>query len=113
MGEWQWTNKRRHAAQYVADGKSTIEIAKMLDLTQATIANWKKTPEFTERVDQIKIEMAEALKRAGLRVKENRLNSLNEDFERTNKVIEGRAISHADIPGGDSGLLVRKRGQWG
>lgn len=92
----------------VAEGKNLAEISSATKAKPQTISNWKKKPEFIERVEEIRKEMAEALKRAGLRVKEYRLNKLNDLLERIDMIIEGRANDMSGIPGGDSGLLIRK-----
>lgn len=106
---WQWTQPRQIAAQMVAEGKKLTEIASATNTKPATIGNWKKQPEFAERVEEISTEMAEALKRAGLRVKEYRIDRLNDLLNRMYQVIEGRAEDMQDIAGGESGLLVRKK----
>jgi hypothetical protein len=109
VSEFQWTRQRQIAAQLVAEGdKSNTEIAQRTGVTPYTITKWSKNPDFIDRVAEIRAEMAQALKRAGLRVRENRLRALNDDFERTQKVINGRAKAHFDVPGGESGLLVRR-----
>lgn len=109
MAEWKWTQARLIAAQLVAEGKKLAEISQATKLTSATISRWSKETEFKDQVQQIQTEMAEALKRAGLRVKEYRLDKLNGILARIEQIIDGRAESMATVPGGQSGLLVRKR----
>lgn len=105
---WQWTQPRIVAAQMVAEGKTLAEISSATKAKPQTISNWKKQSEFSARIDEIRKEMADALTRSGLRVKEYRLNKLNDILERIDMVIAGRANDMAGVPGGDSGLLVRK-----
>lgn len=109
MAEWKWTQPRQLAAQLLAEGKPLAEISKVVKVSPATLTRWSQLPECKARIAEIRAETAEGLKRAGLRVKENRLDHLNTLVDRIYLVIEGRAADMAEVPGGKSGLLLRKR----
>ncbi len=50
---WEWTSERERAAQLVADGQLTNdEIAARCDIARDTLQDWKRTAEFSARVQE-------------------------------------------------------------
>jgi len=111
LTEFQWDERRNLAAQLVAEGQKTDDqIAEQCGVSRAAFAKWKVVPEFKARVEQIVAESAEALKGAGIRDKENRLNNLQRRIDKMHALIDARAAKMAEtkeIEGGETGLLVR------
>jgi hypothetical protein len=109
--EWKWTPMKEAAAERIAQSKSDTpltDVARALRMSHKNLYKWMRNPEFRKKVAELKREIAEAVKRAGIRLKENRVEFLNDDFNRTQQVIDARAEAHAHVPGGASGLLVRR-----
>jgi putative insertion element HTH domain-containing protein len=104
------TSKRERAAALVAEDRLTDEdIADELEITRRTLANWKKTPTFQARVDEIVEEVKAALIARGILDRQNRLNALNDRQKRMTEVIRQRAENLKEVPGGgNTGLLVRQ-----
>jgi hypothetical protein len=109
---WNWTTKREEAARKIAERRSdqpAALIAQELKVDPKTLRNWLRYQEFKDRIEEHRREMAESLKRAGLRIKENRLDTLNDICQRIYKVIDARATAYySEAEGGDSGLLARR-----
>lgn len=106
---FQWDERRLIAAQMVAEGKVTHDAtAEAAGISSAALAKWKLAPEFQERVAQIVAEMAEALKKKGVRVRENRLAYLQRRIDKMHALIEARAVElNGEVAGGETGLIVR------
>lgn len=104
-----WNEKRNKAAQLVAEDELTDQqIADAIDVGRKTLARWKTEPLFRDRVKEIVQQMADAFLAKGIRLRENRLSNLQDRVRRMTELIEARAIDLADIPGGETGLLVRE-----
>ena len=98
------------AAQLLAaDELSDEQIAARCNRTRRWLAALKKQPEFQAQVAAIVADTAAALKAEGIANKANRVRTLNEDFERLERVIEERAAdpSMAGVPGASQGVIVR------
>ncbi|MFN3652212.1 MAG: terminase small subunit [Armatimonadota bacterium] len=52
-------------------------------------------------------EWKAAVRQEGIACQEARIAALNEQWRRLQRVVDARAVEHQDIPGGDSGFLVR------
>lgn len=75
--ELVWNRKQQLAAQLVAEGDLPMhEIAATIGVSLGTLKAWKNRPEFKERVEELRDEIAEALMRGTLRVFESRLRNL-------------------------------------
>lgn len=116
--KFKWTSQRDRAAQLVAaDELSDASIADEIGINRATLHRWKKNSDFATRVEAIRAEWRDKLAAEGLLNKQNRLNALNDRWQRMNKVIEGRSLNLSgvdlegvpEVPGGETGLLVHQR----
>lgn len=87
-----WNPKRVEAAQLVAEDQLSDEkIAQQLSIARATLARWKTEEVFKDRVTEIINARAEALKKKGIRLRENRLAKLNSVVEKIEQVFAERA----------------------
>lgn len=104
------TVKRDRAAVMVAADVMTDEdIASDLSISRQTLARWKNEAKFKARVAAIVEETRKALVARGIVEKQNRLNALNDRWDRMKRVIEQRAEVHSDYAGGgDTGLIVKQ-----
>jgi hypothetical protein len=103
--------KLEQAAVLVAeDSRSDEQIAAQLGITRSTLATWKTRPEFVARVDEICRELAAVAMKRGIARKEYRVNTLANIHSKLLTVMEERAADPdlANIPGGKTGLIVRK-----
>lgn len=109
VAEFKWTSIKAAAAQLVAEDKfSNIEIAEKCGVTNRQLERWKQHPYFQARVNQIVEDTASALKKKGIRLKENRLNNLQLRVSKMMALIEARgAEMTGEIAGGETGLLAR------
>jgi hypothetical protein len=112
---WSWTQARETAASLVADDiLSDIEIASKAGVGKATLERWKKVPLFYARV----LDIREALRKTaaagalqhGVANCRERMMCLNEQWNRLQRVVSERAKAPdmQNIPGGRTGLLVRR-----
>jgi DNA-binding XRE family transcriptional regulator len=111
LTEFRWTTQREQAAQLVADDAlSDQSIADKLGVTRQTLANWKREPAFQQRVAEHLEAAREAIRAEGIANRINRVNALNDRWNRMRTVIEERAEDEAmqDVPGGKTGLLVHQ-----
>lgn len=69
--EWRWTAQREAVAFALWEGKTYSEVQQVFGLSSATIAAWKKEPEFAARLDELDDEVTgearRLLRRAGTR----------------------------------------------
>jgi len=87
-----WNTKRVRAAQLVAEGQLTDEqIAADIKIGRATLHRWKLEPIFQARISQITEQMAEAIRKKGIRLRENRLAKLDAITTKLEQVFEERA----------------------
>ena len=112
---WKWDVRREKAAAMLAeDVESDNVIAHQCGVTYQTIARWKRVICFNDRVNQLRQRINEQLEqyrnailRRSIADRFKRIDSIVEDFARTNLLIEERAEAYAEAPGGKSGLLSR------
>lgn len=78
--------------------------------SRQTLNNWKRHPEFQERVREHVAAFREAIREKGIAVLENRVAALNDRWGRLRQVMLERAADPemALAPGGTTGLLVRQ-----
>ncbi len=107
---FQWTRTRERAALLVSeDALTDREIADRCRIHPATLERWKKRSEFAARVQQHVAAFREKIRAEGLVNRQNRVDALNDRWERMQRVIMARAEEHCAIPGGDTGLLVKQK----
>lgn len=105
------TGRQEKAAVLAAEDRYTDEqIAAKVGVKRNSLAKWKRTPLFIARVAEITKELADYARRRGIARREHRLAVLQETHNRLWQVIEDRVADPemASIPGGATGLLVRK-----
>jgi hypothetical protein len=106
---FDWSDAASKAVELVArDDLTDKRIAADLGVGTTTLYRWKRHPEFMARVDVYRAEMWEAVRRHGLAILENRVRAKDERWRRLCALIETRARQLAEIPGGDTGALVRR-----
>lgn len=107
---FEWDSVRERAAYLLAENKLTDElIAKECEIDRRTLARWKTHPEFQARVDNNVEKIRETIVKRGIIEKQNRLDALNDRWQRMTRVIEQRATVYAGIQaGGNTGLLVKQ-----
>jgi len=103
------TAREERAAGLVAeDTLSDDEIAATIGVKRRTLTRWRGRDEFTARVADL-VETAKAAARAlTIASKEMRVRRLAERAGKLDEVFAARAVEHADVPGGATGLLVRE-----
>jgi transposase-like protein len=102
---------KEQAAVLVAEARYEYgEIAEKVGVSVRTLNHWRKDPKFAARVDELSREFAAAALKRGIARKEYRVNTLANIHSKLLSVIEDRATDPdlAGIPGGDTGLIVRK-----
>lgn len=110
IDDFPWSEVSERAAQLVAAGYLTYqEIADRLEVSRSTVKRWKKSTQFAARVDEHLAEIREEVRRVGIADIHRRVAALNDRWNRMRRVIEARADDPkmADVPGGNTGLLVR------
>jgi hypothetical protein len=97
----------RAAALVAEDALTDAQIAEAVGIAKATLERWKRRPEFQASVDAIRSRTRAALIRRGIAERQNRVDVLDDLLGRMRGVVAARAIEHAAVPGGDTGMLVR------
>lgn len=108
---FQWTGKRLQAARLLADDRLTHnEIGRECGVTRQTLHKWRNHPDFLAKVDEFAREMEAAVIRKGIASRRRRVEALNKRWAALQQVIEERSEdeSMANVPGGDTGHLVRQ-----
>jgi hypothetical protein len=106
---FQWSGKAEQVALLVAQDEQTdVEIATACKIGKRTLERWKHRPEFLARVQEHRDTWRAEIKAKGIADRQNRVDALNDRHERMQRVIEARADELADVPGGNTGLLVRQ-----
>jgi len=107
--EFQWNGRREEAASLLAQDVLTDEqIAEKVGISRRQLANWKLVPEFAAKVASIVEETRQALQRRGIAERQNRVNALNDRWDRMQRIIAARAEEYRNVPGGETGLFVRE-----
>lgn len=102
---------REEAAQMVAEGRYELtQIAEKLGITRQGLHKLRRTPAFAARVDEISREFADAALKRALARKDYRITCLANRHSLLREVIEARAAAPdmQEIPGGHTGIMVRK-----
>lgn len=106
----RWNGNKRRAAELVAQDQLTdAEIAKECGVHKVTLERWKQYPEFAERVNEIKTEIAAQLRAEGIANKRNRLAAYQRRWDLLEQVRAERGAdpTMAAVAGGTTGVLVR------
>lgn len=107
--KFRLTDRHERAAGLLAEDRlKDEEIAAEVGITDRQLRKWKQRPEFAAKVAEYVERYAERILKQGIARKERRVAALHDRWERMQRVIEARADEHADVPGGDTGLLVRE-----
>jgi hypothetical protein len=108
---WTWTKPKAEAATLLASDTLTDEqIAAKVSVNDATLWRWKQHPEFTARVAATVEEFRRRVVARGIAEKQNRVDALNDRWQRMQHIITARADEYADdppVPGAEEGLHVR------
>jgi len=97
-------------AELIAQGVLTYgEIGARYGITRQSVYWWTKQPAFAAKVEEFIEEGNAAIRRRAISHSVRRVDRLNRDWTRLQKVIEARAADASMVaPGSDTGLLVRK-----
>lgn len=111
MAEFIWTKPKEVAAQLIAEGElRDAEIAAKgeVNVERQTLWNWRQAPEFAARVEEHLAKIRAVCQRRAVSFAERRVERLNRDWLRMQRVIEERAEDPrlAHVPGGSTGLIV-------
>lgn len=90
------------------DTLTNEQIGEKAGVSRQALDKWKLHPEFAARVQEHREAWRQEIKNKGIADRQNRVDSYNDLHNRMQRVIEARAVEHADVPGGDTGLLVRQ-----
>ncbi len=105
---WQWTEQREKVAQLVAKDELTEDqIGHIAGISTITVTRWKRALEFKARVAQIVETVQAAALENAIADKNKRLARLNDRWMQVERLRQARARDMQDVPGGDTGLLVR------
>lgn len=102
---------RADAARLLAEGQLTDRaVAAQVGVNRMTLQRWKKQPDFAAEVNERIDELQRDVFRRGIASRIRRINALNDRWERMHRIVEERASAPEmqDVPGGKSGLLVRR-----
>lgn len=105
-----WTDEKKAAVKLIAEGELTdSDVASRAGCTRQSIWLWRQVAEFNARIDEEREAIRQSLRHRAISLVEKRVNRLNRDWLKLQKVIEERAADPTmrDIPGGSTGTLVR------
>lgn len=111
VGDFQWTPKRLKAAALLATGEYVLkQVARKLGLNIRTLDRWKAEPEFKAKVQEFAAEVADLTERFAVASRVRRVKNLDGRVNRLKRIMAERAADDdmADVPGGKTGLLVRR-----
>lgn len=105
------TQIRDQAVILLAEGRLNYgEIAEKIGVDVSNLYRWRKNSQFAARVDAHRALLNEIALQRAITGKEYRIGGLADRHNKLLRVIESRAAAAEmkDIPGGDTGLLVRQ-----
>jgi hypothetical protein len=109
--KFRWSHKSRMAAELVAEDELTdAEIAEKVGIGVRTLYRWKRAPAFVAEVDTLVEDFRRVVTRCAVARLDRRVAALNDLWNGLFEIIEARAAdpAMADVPGGTTGLLVRR-----
>lgn len=104
-------SQKEQAAELLAEGRYEYsEVSEKVGVDRKTLLRWRKDSKFSARVEQLQKDFNEAALKRGIARKEYRIRVLADKESKLRQVMEERAAdeSMAKIPGGTTGLIVRK-----
>lgn len=87
---FQWDTQREKAASLLAASVAKVEAGRQCGVTEQTIHNWCKSPEFNERVVLLAKEYAAAVKQIAIANRTVRIAELADLARRMRQIITGR-----------------------
>jgi hypothetical protein len=86
-------------------------IAKQVGISRSQLWRWKQHPEFRSRVEAVANKLGDISRRFTIAKFNARLKALDDRWHGLQAIVEARAADPAmqEAPGGDTGLLVRRR----
>jgi hypothetical protein len=109
--KFRWGQRQAEVANLLAEDALTDEaIAGKVGISRRQMARWKTHPEFRARVEAIVEELGDTARRRAIGRRTRRVAALDRRWQDLRRVIEERAADPAaqNIPGGSTGLLVRR-----
>lgn len=104
----QWNERRERAAWLLAEDELTDEqIAADCGIARATLATWKRHPDFNERVAENVAKLGANIAGIAIARRRNRVLRLQDMIDRLERVIHARALA-ADTAEEQTGLIVSK-----
>lgn len=104
-----WSAAQEKAAPLLADGVLTQQqVADQVKVSRQTVGTWMQQPGYRAHVAELRKEIVNAIKEIGIANKEARLIAYNDDHQRMLALRAARGADMANVPGGESGLLVRQ-----
>jgi hypothetical protein len=111
---FKWNKARNDAAWLLAEDDLTdVAICEAVGIGRTTLFTWKQHPDFAAKIAENVATIDAAMMKLAIAKKHKRVASLDRDWRRMERVQEARAVEHSDVPGGDTGLLVRQIKQIG
>ncbi len=107
---FKWNRARTDCAVLLAEGELTVrEIAGRLGITDRVIRSWKERPEFRSRVEALAKEYGDVAERRAIGRRARRVAVLDDYWHKLLEVAAERARDMPDVPGGKTGILVRRK----
>jgi hypothetical protein len=106
-----WTARKLDAARLVAeDSLSDQRIAAQVGIERRQLTRWKSVPQFMAKVEAIVAALGERSLRFAVARRHRRVKAQNDRWRKMKRVMRERAaaLEMANVPGGKTGLLVRK-----
>jgi len=103
-------SRQARAIQLFADGATWSDVQQAVGVSRSTLAAWRRDPIFTARLQAAIDQRVAALAAAGITAKANQLRILQDEWLRTQRILDERAADPivAKAPGGASGLITRR-----
>ncbi len=107
--------KRELAASLLAEDRLTdAEIAARAGISRSTLARWKRSTQFQQRIAHHQAAQADSIVATGIASRRARIEALNDRWQRLQRIIAERAEVFGDrgpdgkplVPGGGTGLLM-------
>ena len=108
---FHWTARREEAAALLAaDELTDEEIAARAGVTRRQLTNWKRHPDFATRIQAIARRIGDLAAKHAIARRHRRVARLQDRWDRLDQVVQERAADPQmqDVPGGKTGLLVRR-----